>query len=128
MAYITQAKFIAELPNEFLTEALDDDRDAVNDADLFDTILESAEEKVNAVLEAKGVALPLSSPYPNPVVNAARMLVLEKFWDRRGKTGDDNPWAAKAEDALKLLKEWAEDPGISGDGGVSWGSDTLIDL
>lgn len=127
MAYLTQAEFLAELPAEFQTEALDDDRDAAADTGLFTAVLASAEERVNAVLDVAGVELPLTAPYADAVKNATRMFVLELLFARRAQYGDKNPWTEKAKDALKLLEKWASDNSETTSGG-DWGSDTKLEL
>ena len=94
MPYITQAEILSDIPPQTLLEALDDDGDGVADADAWDKVEAAAAEAIDG---------PLSQRYSTPFVTvppfikfAARVLVLEKLYLRRGLAGDANPWTSQA--------------------------------
>jgi len=128
MSYITQTSLHSDIAPEFLVQALDDDRDGVADAGVWDTLLTAVESEINGILDQAGVTLPLAAPYPDAVVAATRYGALEKLWLRRGIAGDDrNPFAVRAREARKKLAEWAKEDKASANT-VAAGSETQISL
>lgn len=101
-AYHTRASVAGSIPPDFLLEALDDDRDGIEDAGLYDVIAENASNEVDAFLGAR-IAVPMATPAPI-AVQASRVFCLETLYARRGyseKTDPPNPWAVQA----KALRE-----------------------
>lgn len=102
MAYHTRAAIEADIPPSFLLDALDDDRDTVEDAGLYDQIAENASEAVDAYLSAR-VETPITGTPPALAARASRIFCLEALYARRGftaKTDPPNPWAGLA-DAMR---------------------------
>lgn len=95
MPYILKAEIEADIPPQFLLEALDDDNDGNEDAGLWDKIEASAAEAVDGVLGQR-YAVPFTAPLPAVVKNAARVFILEKLYARRGTKTEDNPWTSQA--------------------------------
>lgn len=105
MSYTTRAKIEADIPSEFLTQALDDNGDGLEDDDLFDTILATAAEEIDSYLEGR-YALPIT-PVPMLLAAAAKVFVLETLYSRRGYSADTdpiNPWSARATGYRERLK------------------------
>lgn len=96
--YHSRASVAAELPPEFLIEALDDNGDNEEDAGLYDEVAAAASEAVDAYLGAR-TSVPLAAPSAL-AVQASRVFALESLYARRGyseKTDPPNPWHARAE-------------------------------
>lgn len=128
MPYITQADLLSEISPEFLIEALDDDRDRIADAGVWDALEASVAAELNGLLSHAGVSLPLSEPYPDAVLTASRYGCLEKLWMRRGLTSDrHNPYAARARQSREALAKWAQEY-IATSHEAAWGSDTKLEL
>ena len=96
-AYIILSRLNAVIPPQFLVEGLDDDKDGVADAGLFDEILTVVQDEIDGILGQR-FAVPFSNPIPAIVADAATRLTAEALYKRRGFTGAKNPWeeAAKA--------------------------------
>jgi phage gp36-like protein len=95
MPYLTQAEIEADIPPQFLLEALDDDNDGVADSGLWDKIEVSAAEAIDGVLGQR-FTVPFAAPLPAIVKTAARVFILEKLYARRGTKSEDNPWVSQA--------------------------------
>ncbi len=95
MPYTTQAEIEASIPPQFLRQALDDDGDGSADPGLLDQIILNASSEVDAFLGQR-YSTPFTSPFPAVVATAARIIVLESLYLRRGMSGDANPWEARA--------------------------------
>lgn len=106
MPYVTQAD-LAELPDDFLIEALDDDNDGAADSGAWDLVAAQAGEAVDAYLGAR-YEVPLESPYPPLAKQAAKVFALEILYERRGQTGDKNPAKTRAEEYRRLLRDIAQ--------------------
>lgn len=99
MAYHTRQSIAADVPAEFLLEALDDDRDGVEDAGLYDQIAANASEAVDAYIGAR-YPTPWSGTVPALLSRASRVFCLETLYTRRGYSEDTdppNPWHGLAE-------------------------------
>ena len=101
--YCQESDLAGLIPPDFLLQALDDNGDGVEDVGLFATIEQLAEDAINAYIGLR-YSLPLAPPYPDVVVNAARVFTAELLYKRRGVTDDKNPWSAQAAQTRTLLK------------------------
>ena len=109
MSYTTRAKIEADIPSEFLTQALDDNGDDLEDDGLLDTVLASADEEIDSYLEGR-YTLPIT-PAPKLLASAAKVFVLETLYARRGYSADTdpvNPWAGRASAYRTRLKAIAK--------------------
>lgn len=96
MAYITMADLTGKIPGPFLIEALDDDQDGAADPAVLSQVIADAEGSVDAILGTR-FTVPFLNPLPAPVVNAAKVFACELIYQRRGKTPDQNPFTAAAD-------------------------------
>jgi hypothetical protein len=103
MPYVVQSDLSADIPPQFLLQALDDDGDGVQDAGLWDLISQQVSDAIDAHVGVRyrvplvpdEVKYPATSGYPPIIVNAARVLAAEKIYGRR--VGDEkNPWVGRA--------------------------------
>lgn len=99
-AYVELTDLKGEIPDEFLTQALDDDGDGVADSGVWDQIAAQASTDVDAFIGGR-YTVPLSAPIPATVSRAARIFALEKLYLRRGV--QPNPWKAQADELRALL-------------------------
>jgi phage gp36-like protein len=97
-AYVSKADLDGLIPPQFLAEALDDDGDGSEDADLWDKIAAQASDAVDALLGQR-FEVPFSAPLPPLVSQAARVFAAAALYRRRGHTADRNPFS-KEEDRL----------------------------
>lgn len=102
MAYTDRAALEAELPRQFLRDALDDDGDGAEDPGLLDRILANAAVEIDGILGQR-YAVPFPAPAPAVVAHAAKAIVLDSLHRRRGYTGDQNPWEGPASHARNKL-------------------------
>jgi len=101
--YFTQDDIAAEMPPEFLLEALDDDADGVIDAGLWDKVVASASRKVDAALGQR-FTVPFTGTIPALVKEAAIVFCLETLYRRRGFGEEEtNPWITLANSVRKKL-------------------------
>lgn len=96
MPYTTEAQIAALIPAEHLAAALDDDNDGEADAGLLDTIIEAVGTEIDAHLGQRFTVPFDDADLPAVVSHAARVLVAEALYARRGFDGDKNPWGARA--------------------------------
>ncbi|MBI5770858.1 MAG: DUF1320 family protein [Verrucomicrobia bacterium] len=106
-AYIIMATLTAEMPPQFVAQALDDDGDGAADAGLFDQLVANAQTEIDGILGQR-FEVPFSNPIPSVVVDACTKLVAEKLYARRGFSGDKNPWEKKAAEVRAELKAIAK--------------------
>lgn len=100
--YHTRASINADVPVEFMLEALDDDRDGEEDAGLYDQLALNASEAVDAYIGSRHPT-PWAGDPPALLSRASRVFCLESLYTRRGyskETEPKNPWASLA-DALR---------------------------
>lgn len=97
MAYVELTDLKGDIPDEFLTQALDDDGDGEADAGNWDAVANKASEDVDAFLESR-FPVPFATPYPAVVKRSARIFALEKLYLKRGV--QPNPWTKQA-DAMR---------------------------
>jgi phage gp36-like protein len=100
MPYVVITDLPADIPPDFLTQALDDDGDGVQDAGLFDLIAQQVSDAIDAQIGVRyDVPVPVdieTGNYPAIILNAARTLAAEKLYARRGTTDVRNPWTSRA--------------------------------
>lgn len=101
MAYVTLSALEADIPREYLIEALDDDGDGVEDAGT--AVLDAASEKVDGYLAGR-YTVPFASPYPSLVKRAAYVFAAESIYRRRGIPDEKNPWAKEAGKLMAKLE------------------------
>ena len=101
MAYVLQAEIEAQIPADFLLQALDDNSDGVADAGVFDKIVGAVSDEIDGALGRK-YSVPFASP-PSFVKAAAKVLTLWTLYQRRGFAGERNPWETEATRIRKTL-------------------------
>lgn len=106
MSYLTLAQMAAEMPADFIAQALDDEGegDAAVIADTFDTVQEAVSDKIHSYLSQR-FETPFVDPVPPMVKQAARVFTGDMLYRRRGFKGDDNPFSEEEEKFCKLLSE-----------------------
>jgi len=92
--YVTRAEIETEIPGPTLIEALDDDRDGAEDEGLFNALVASASQTVDAFLSAR-YYVPFVPPEPPGAREAAFAFLGEKVYARRQVT-EKNPFTARA--------------------------------
>ena len=102
--YTTLDQVTAKLPLQFVTEALDDDGDGLLDAEVWEAVADGAARDVDGLL-AMRYDVPFTAPLPAVVVTASLCFVMESLYDRRGLTGEKNPYLKRAEDERKKLRD-----------------------
>lgn len=99
MTYFTRKSVEGKIPPEFLLDALDDNRDGVEDPGIYDAVAENACTAVDAFLGSRWpVPFPAGS-VPPLARQAALVFALEELYQRRGwseNTSPPNPWSAQA--------------------------------
>jgi hypothetical protein len=104
MPYVLLSDLPADIPPDFLTQALDDDGDGVQDPGLWDLIAQQVSDAIDGDIGVRfAVPLvpnlgryPLTNGFPPVIVNAGRTLAAEKLYGRRGTADQRNPWASRA--------------------------------
>jgi phage gp36-like protein len=105
MAYIDLNHLIGELPQEFLRQATDDIQSGEINPDVKAAIEAAVQEDIDGPLAAR-YSVPFTDPIPALIKRTARIFALEKLYNRRGITGDANPWTKQADklrDTLELI-------------------------
>jgi phage gp36-like protein len=106
MPYVQQSDLTADIPPEFITQALDDNNDGVADAGLWDLIAQDVSDAIDMQIGVR-YAVPLqpdgNGNYPTTVVSAARILAAEKLYARRPAADMRNPWTARANQIRAML-------------------------
>jgi phage gp36-like protein len=103
MPYISRDELEARVERELIRQALDDDKDGVEDAGMWDKVYASVEKEIHGALEGR-YALPFNAPIPAVVSDAALCLMAHALYIRRGIAGDQNPWTKQAEAIRKKLE------------------------
>jgi phage gp36-like protein len=106
MSYVLRADVEVEIPPAFLTQALDDDGDGVEDAGLWAAVVGAVDAEVDGFLSRR-YPLPLAE-VPASLRAGACVLACEKVHGRRGAHGDKNPWTKRAGDFRKFLEALAK--------------------
>lgn len=106
VVYTTLAQVKAKLPNDFIIEALDDDKDGILDEDVWTAVAEDAANQVDGRL-GKRYQVPFNPDALEPIiVSSSLMFVLETLYQRRGLGSEEtNPFLASARAARKELTD-----------------------
>jgi phage gp36-like protein len=102
-AYTTLAEVHAKLPAQFVLEALDDSGSGELDEEVWESVSNGAAREVDGFL-AMRYEVPFTAPLPAVVVTAALIFVMESLYDRRGLTGEKNPYLLRANEQRKKLE------------------------
>lgn len=94
MAYISQADLKGMVPEEYLTEALDDDSSGVADTGMWDLVATAVDEEIDGRLAGR-FEVPIS-PVPDVIKAAAKVLAANLLYKRRGVSDEVNPWTGDA--------------------------------
>jgi hypothetical protein len=103
--YTTLDQVQAKLPMDFITEALDDDKDGMVDTTVWDLVAADAAEQVDGRLGMR-YATPFDpATLPATAKSASLLFVLETLYQRRGfGTEETNPFLTAARAARKELE------------------------
>lgn len=104
MSYVVQADLEGKIPQQLLLQALDDNGDGLADDGVWDKLVTDVESAINSRLEAN-YTIPLETPVPAIITEAAKVLAAEAIYMRRGLTGDQNPWTKQADAMRKRLED-----------------------
>ena len=94
--YVTLDEMIAQVPSEYITQAMDDDGEGGADSGVWDQVSAAVSDAVDGPL-GQIYDVPFSTPLPAIVKQAARVFCAEMLYLRRGVSGDKNPWTARAD-------------------------------
>lgn len=103
MPYLASTDLHGLLPPAFVAEALDDDRDGSADSGVWDAVEEDAAGQIDSRLGGR-YSVPFTAPLPAVVVEAAKVFACELLYQRRGMSGEANPWTARANAMRKRLE------------------------
>ncbi len=99
--YIELSDLRGQIPQQHLTEALDDDGDSEIDA--WPEVQQAACEEVDALLEGR-FPVPLTlDPLPRIIKRAAIAFGCDLCYRRRGTPDAENPWKSRADAFRKIL-------------------------
>lgn len=101
--YLVRADIEAALPPQFITEALDDDGDRVEDFGLYDKLAAKIQSEIDGELSRR-YTLPLST-VPARLRSGAADLLCELLYKRRSIPADQNPHTA----AANTFRTWLAD-------------------
>ena len=111
MAYVRLSDLAGLVPSEFLTQALDDTNAGTINDDLFNQIAADVSAVIDGYLGTRFsvpfIPDPVSGLYPPFVFNAAKKLLAEQLYKRRGVADDKNPWAAECGQLRTMMKAMA---------------------
>lgn len=101
MPYVTQADLAADIPPQFILQALDDDGDGAADPGAWDLIAQKVGNEIDAKIGGRyrvpmipdTVKYPLTAGFPPVIAHAAQVLAAEKLFTRRQMSGAKNPLA-----------------------------------
>lgn len=101
--YSTRADLHAIIPPQFITQALDDNGDGVEDEGLYDEVATAADVAIDGYLSGRYTP-PYADPVPALVRESAKVFVAESLYQRRGYAADANPYTARAGHLRKQLE------------------------
>lgn len=105
--YVTLDEMIAQVPSEYISQAMDDDGEGGADSGVWDAISVAVSDAVDGPLGQR-YDVPFSSPFPAIVKQAARVYCAEMLFLRRGVNGDNNPWTDRADNMRSKLDRIAD--------------------
>jgi len=100
--YFTRAELEGKVPTQFITQALDDNGDGVEDDGAFDTLCTNISNDVDALLSPL-FDVPFADPFPVLINQAARTFAAAELYRRRGVEDQRNPFAKDARDLSAKL-------------------------
>jgi hypothetical protein len=103
MAYITQNELKGLIPDEYLSQAMDDESAGAATDGVWASISAAVDEEIDGRLAAS-YATPIA-PAPKSLKAAAKSIALCLIYKRRGIANDQNPWVTDAEYWRKKLDE-----------------------
>jgi len=104
-------ELLGEMPRELLVQALDDNGDGLPDAAAWESVQAAADERIKAIFGG-----PPPPRHATATRHAQKLFMLVLLYNRRGHTGEDNPYTAAANRAERRLEEIAAGE-VSLDGG-----------
>jgi len=94
--YITQTKLYAAVPRQLVEQALNDDGVGGEDTGAWADVADAVQSAIDGPLSQR-YAVPFAGTLPPLVAQAALVLAAELIYLRRGISGTNNPWTAKAD-------------------------------
>jgi len=113
---ITQEDLYGEMTAADVRAALDDARTGATDVDAWESLLKMSAGRVENALGG-----PVTEAARQPSDYAQKLFILEALYIRRGFYGRENPFAERAKDAEKRLRDLvsgADAPAVDGTGAV----------
>ena len=104
MSYVVQTDIEAMIPSDFLVQALNDSGEEGGESAGWVKVAQAVDDQINALLSV-GYTVPLVSPCPTLIKEAAKVLAASLCYKRRGKTGDGNPWGTSEANWIKRLEK-----------------------
>ena len=108
MAYTTQNDLLGLIPQPFMVQALDDNKDGLADDGAWDSVAAEAARKVDAIL-GRAYRVPFAAPYPDLVVEASNVFAAERLYRRGGFADSVNPWKDEAARLSEALNKAADE-------------------
>lgn len=105
--YVLIADLEGLVPAAFIVQALDDNEDGQSDAAAWAAVLKSVHQAIDGTLGMR-FPVPFAAPLPAKVSEAAAIFACELLYARRGRSGEHNPWTARADAMRKTLERIAE--------------------
>jgi len=88
--YVIMGDVAGRIPGPFLIQALDDNADGLADSEVWDQLAKDTAEEIDGAL-GKRYSVPFSNPLPAFVSRAAKVIVVDLIYKRRGEA--KNPYA-----------------------------------
>jgi len=104
-------ELLGEIPQQMLTEALDDDADGIADESAWAAVQASAEERIRTAFGGDVPATHIAA-----AAYARKLFILVVLYNRRGLTAEANPYTSAANRAEERLYKLASGE-ASTDGG-----------
>lgn len=105
--YVLIADLAGLIPASFIVQALDDNEDGESDAAAWAAVLAQVHQAIDGTLGMR-FPVPFAAPLPAKVSEAAGIFACELLYMRRGKSGEQNPWTARADAMRRTLERIAE--------------------
>ena len=102
MTKLTIADLVGDMPEAFIVDALDDDRDGFADEAAFSAALKSANDRAEAVFGG-----PVPERYAKAADYAVRVFLLDLIHRRHGDADENNPFASIAAEQVERLRALA---------------------
>ena len=102
MTKLTIADLVGDMPEAFIIDALDDDRDGNADEAAFNAALKSANDRAEAVFGG-----PVPARYAKAADYAVRVFLIDLLHRRHGDADENNPFASIAAEQVERLRALA---------------------